>query len=387
MAANSGGRDSAGNAAGNGSAGTGSGAGPAANSGSGALASGTGGNGAAAGQAAGPAAGSGDTVGPLAGATVLVGVGDAALRGRSADGSNWLYCANAASHQGEAVDLLRNTGYGAGVFIAVGGDTNNGMVMRSLDGEHWQEDVHPTTACKGEAYPSSCTNWMGGVAYLDGTWLAGGGNGAMMRSTDVGASWTGLHAGFPEKHIRSIGAGSGRFLAGTDGGGLAVSKDQGDSWTAKTPWSSAPSNAVLQFAYGNGSFIAFTQEDIAAGQRACFVSSNLGDDWQACDASVKSNVSFVHDGTRWVTSANGGYATSTDAKTWTSHTASNVPSQLLFDGKTWFGRTGGTVYRGATLDSFASVATKVSDFRAWTLGAVLATNLPVMGVAACSAKP
>ena len=101
---------------------------------------------------------------------------------------------------------------------------------------------------------------------------------------------------------------------------------------------------------------------------------------------MKSSQSFIHDGTGWVTPASGGYATSPDAKTWTSHSASNVPSRLLFDGKTWFGRSGGTIYRGATLDTFASVATKISDFRGWTLGAVLDKNVPVKDVPVCTDK-
>jgi hypothetical protein len=326
------------------------------------------------------AAGSGGGESTAPGTTLLVGAGDYGLRGWSSDGEAWMYCGDKAAGNDHVPNLLRNIGYGDGVFIAVGGDAN-GMVMRTLDGEHWQEDVHPKTACKNDGYPSSCTNWMGAVAFLDGTWVAGGGNGAMMRSRDGGVTWTTLHSGFPEKHIRSMGAGGGRFLAGTDGGGLAVSKDSGDSWTQKSPWSGAAADAVLQFAFGAGTFIAFSSSG-----GACFVSSDLGDSWEACAASVKSSQSFIHDGTGWVTPASGGYATSPDAKTWTSHSASNVPSRLLFDGKIWFGRSGGTIYRGATLDTFASVATKISDFRGWTLGAVFDKNVPVKDVPVCTDK-
>ena len=273
--------------------------------------------------------------------------------------------------------MLRNVGYGDGVFIAVGGNANS-MVMRSLDGTHWQEDVHPTTACKGEPYPSSCTNWMGGIAYLDGVWVAGGGNGALMRSSDGGLTWTGLGGHFVNgKHIRSMGAGSGVFIAGTDGGGLAVSSDQGDSWTAKTPWSGAASDAVLNAAYGGGTFIAYSWAETTSN-RSCFISSDKGDSWSACDAMVKSSASFVFDGTRaqWVTAVAGGYATSPDGKAWTKHSASNVPSDLLFDGETWFGRGGSSVSRGDTLDSFMRAGTGVPDFRAWTIGKVLPSTMP-----------
>jgi hypothetical protein len=93
------------------------------------------------------------------------------------------------------------------VFIAVGGDAN-GMVMRSLDGVHWQEDVHPTNACPGEGYPSSCTNWMGAVTYDAGVWLAAGGNGAIMRSNDGGATWKGVKSTLMEARIRARWAGA-----------------------------------------------------------------------------------------------------------------------------------------------------------------------------------
>lgn len=320
---------------------------------------------------------------------MIVGVGSAAFRGWSSDGATWKYCGEPAGGNDHAPNLLRNIGYGDGVFIAVGGDAN-GMVMRSLDAVHWQEDIHPTTACPGDGYPSSCTNWMGAVAYDAGTWLAAGGNGAAMRSTDGGASWKGLKSMFKEGRIRTMGAGSGHFLAGADvmntggdGAVIWVSSDKGDTWAKKTPWTSAPVNAFLQFAHGAGTFLAFATTDVAAGSRACFVSVNAGDSWEPCAATVKASTSFVHDGKQWVTPTTAGYATSLDGKAWTMHSASNIPAQLLFDGTTWFGRTGGTVYRGATLDGFAKVAMSVSEFRAWTIGPVLDKNLPVSGVAAC----
>jgi hypothetical protein len=317
-----------------------------------------------------------------AGSTMIVGVGSAAFRGRSSDGASWMYCGESSGGDDHAPNLLRNIAYGDGVFIAVGGDANS-MVMRSLDGVHWQNDLHGTSSCPGESYPQSCKNWMGAVAFHAGVWVAAGGNGAVMRSTDGGVSWTGLPSTFSEARIRAIGAGSGRFLAGTDGGAIWLSTDDGAHWMKKTPWANASSDAFLQFAHGAGTFIAFASDFVDASARACFVSSNAGDDWEPCAASVKSNLSFVHDGSRWVTPASGGYATSSDGKTWMTHTASNVPSILLFDGTAWYGRSGGSVYRGTTPDDFARVAMGVSEFRGWAIGKVLDENLPVTGVPAC----
>ena len=73
--------------------------------------------------------------------------------------------------------------------------------------------------------------------------------------------------------------------ARTDGGALNITRDQGDSWTIQTPWSNAASNAVLDVAYGGGTFIAYAWAETTSG-RACFVSSDAGDNWTACDAMV-----------------------------------------------------------------------------------------------------
>jgi Ni/Co efflux regulator RcnB len=199
-----------------------------------------------------------------------------------------------------------------------------------------------------------------------------------MRSSDDGLTWTGVHGGFPEKHIRALAAGSGRFLAGTDGGGLYVSTDRGESWTAKPVWMGAGSSAFLQFAHAHGTFVAF-----AATGGACYLSTDSGDTWTACAAPVKASASFAFDEThlQWVAPVSGGYATSADAKTWVAHTASNVPRELAFDSARghWFGRSGGTWYRGDTLDMFTRTAMNVSDYRAWALGDIPLTGIAMSG--------
>lgn len=322
--------------------------------------------------------GSGGSSAQKPGATKLVGVGSFGLRGRSDDGASWAYCGEPAEGDEHTPDLLRAVAYGEGVFIAVGGDAN-GKVMRSLDGEHWEQDVHPLDACPGEGYPSSCSNWMGAVAYDAGVWLAGGGNGATMRSEDAGKTWEGLHHGFPEKHIRALGAGAGVFIAGTDGGGLYVSADRGESWQAKNPWSGAANSDYLQLAFGNNSFIAYSEEG-----SACFVSLDKGASWQPCAAAAVGGTSFLFDGENWVAALSKAYATSPDALDWTRHTVTSMPRRILFDGTNYFGRTDSTVYRASSLDALQSVAMNVEDFRAWTLGRVLSENLPVTSPAACS---
>ncbi|HTU60078.1 MAG TPA: hypothetical protein VMF89_16615 [Polyangiales bacterium] len=305
----------------------------------------------------------------------LIGVGSFGLRARSDDGADWSYCGNARQGDDHTPDLLRAVAYGDGVFVAVGGD-QNGRVMRSLDGEHWEEDVHPLDACPDETYPSSCTNWMGAVAYLSlpRVWLAGGGNGATMRSMDGGRTWQGLHKGFPEKHIRSMLAGGGLFMASTDGGDVYVTRDHGDSWTGGNVWSGA---GFLRVLYGFTYFIAYSE----AGD-ACFVSDNLGASWQPCATEAQGGTAYLFDGKQWIAAQGDHYATSTNTRDWTK-LAAPMPEQLLFDGTTYFGRSEGTIYRATAPDAFEVVATQVPGFRAWTLGRVLNKNLPITSPAAC----
>jgi hypothetical protein len=325
-----------------------------------------------------------DPTQPAKGSSMIIGVGSWGLRSRSPEGGPFIVCRNPSTGNDHTPDLLRDIGYGAGVFIAVGGDAN-AMVMRSLDGAHWQEDLHPKTGCT-----SACSDWMGGVAYLDGVWLAGGGNGAVMRSTDGGLTWTGVHSKPTPNPIRHMAAGSGRFVAGADHGSVFVTADKGETWTSFDLWTGHQAAEGMRVAYGAGTFIAWGSwynSGTSKTEQSCFVSPDKGDHWQACDASVATSASFVHDGTRWIARAGNGYASSTDGVAWTQHAASGVPSELLFDGKTFYGRSGTTLSRGDTPETFKVMSgTKASDFRGWTIGIVLDENVPVMGVPECMDK-
>jgi hypothetical protein len=312
------------------------------------------------------------------GSSLFVGVGNWGLRGMTRDGAAWSYCGNPPTGSDHSPDLLRAVGYGDGVFVAVGGDQNS-MVMRSLDGVHWEEDLHPTTSCEGEPYPGSCDNWMGAVAYGDGTWIAGGGNGALMRSTDGGETWEGIHPDPTPSAIRTFAFGEGRFIAGTDSGALIVTRDGGNSFESHPLWEHA-----MRVAYGRGAFVAWGANWNGSGfDRACFVSTNAGDDWTACASEVAQAGHFAHDGDRWHARTDAGYATSDDAITWTPQAAGEVPSEFRWDGERWVGFGGGRGWSGASFEDWASSAEDVPDFRGFTVGFVLEENLPVEGVPAC----
>lgn len=358
---------------------------PSDPTGSGGSATGNGAGGSGAGTGAGGSGGtsSGSATGgggsaPQSGTYTAIGVGNWGLRGITTDGSAWTVCQNPSTGNDHSPDLLRNVGYGDGVFIAVGGDAN-AMVMRSLDGIHWEEDLHPTSACDGEPYPPSCTNWMGGVAYGGGTWLAGGGNGALMRSTDAGQTWTGIHPADGPNAVRSIAYGAGLFVAGSDGGRVSVSSDDGDSWTNHDLWAQA-----MEIAFGGGTFIAKGQNWNGSGfDYGCFVSTDQGGSWSACSSELLDAGAPLYADGQWVAATDGGYLSSDDGVSWTMNAATDFPRELLFTGELWIGLRNGSAYTSTNLTDWQQTATGIPGFRAFTGGMVLDDNLPVEGVAAC----
>jgi len=313
------------------------------------------------------------------GEPVIVGVGSWGLRTRSFGGADWNVCGNPSTGNDHSPDLLRNVAFGAGVFIAVGGDANS-MVMRSPDGVHWEEDLHPTDACPGEPYPASCTSWMGGVAYGDGVFVAGGGNGALMRSLDEGRSFSGLHPSTRPAPVRDIAFGNGRFVAGTDDGALYVSDDAGESWTAVPLWSHS-----MRVRFGGGRFLAFGEYWTGSGfDRACFVGDAQASNFVPCGATVAAATSFVHDGTQWIAALDDAtLATSENGTVWSTREVQNAPSQLLFDGDNVIGERNGRVFRMTSPESFELVAMDVPGVRAWSAGRIALESVPDDAGPAC----
>lgn len=300
--------------------------------------------------------------------TILLGVGNFGLRASSEDGTTWTICGNSGGGDNHSPDLLRNVAYGDGIFVAVGGDRNS-MVMRSADGVRWEEDLHPTDACPGEPYPNTCLNWMGGVAFGDGVWLAGGGNGALIRSTDAGKTWEGVKPAMNVGPIRDITWGSGLFVASNDNGALLVSEDNGDSWTSHPVWTHP-----MQVTAGGGTFVAFGSAYNGSGfDYACFVSTDGGSVWNSCPGLISHANSFAYDGTQWVAAIDDAFATSTDGVEWVEQPQPpGTPSGILFTGELWFGRSDGAIVRSSDLNGFqqAAPAGTVPGFNAWTSGKV-----------------
>lgn len=137
----------------------------------------------------------------------------------SCDGQNWLrrMLSLPTGHPttGEGGGL-RGVAYGGGTFVVTGGGAtsagNARLLGRSVDGVTWQWEQRPL-AC------SDC-QWMGGAAFLDdgkqGVWIAAGGTGSRVFSTDGGRSWqasstqgTSPYRRFRSEGSRAVGVGAG----------------------------------------------------------------------------------------------------------------------------------------------------------------------------------
>jgi hypothetical protein len=147
---------------------------------------------------------------------------------KSSDGNSW----SQVLHQGVA---LSNIGYGNGTYVAVG----QGCIFTSTDASVWTSRTSPTS------------QYLQGVAYGNGIFVAVAFTGAIIRSIDNGVSWTSVTSG-TSNDLNCVAYGNGYFYAvGADG--LIIKSTNGTSWSAET------SNVVDNLwgiDYGNGYFVA-----------------------------------------------------------------------------------------------------------------------------------
>lgn len=176
--------------------------------------------------------------------TIAVAVGYGTRRVRSDDGLTWTDFVEVDPNGGDDETLLRGIGWGDGIFLAVGG-AGAGFSMRSFDGITWQDETH------------TLNSFVSDVAWLDGTFVAGGGNGLRVRSLDGGVTWqdqTPYFAG----HYRAIAAGNGIAVAvghtyGDTNDGLVATTVDGATWDAEQ-MVGAPYMG-LGIAFGAGVFV------------------------------------------------------------------------------------------------------------------------------------
>ena len=232
----------------------------------------------------------------------------------SLDGESWLdetTMTRGPTDVGHTRNLIRGVGYGAGVFVAVGG-YDNAYISTSCDGVSWRHDVGNTNQ---EGPPQApYDNFLESVAGLDQVLLAVGGAALRLTSSDHGVSWQSTGDYF-EGHLRAVAVGNGSAVAvghRWDGDvGISTTTTDGQSWT---PMYEHGSTGFFHVPFGNGVFVAL-------GLTNCSTSLQ-GSSWVPCDINTASDFSDVRfmDGKFWVQLTDGTIVTSTDATSWTAAT-------------------------------------------------------------------
>ncbi|MDR0562276.1 MAG: chitobiase/beta-hexosaminidase C-terminal domain-containing protein [Spirochaetaceae bacterium] len=206
--------------------------------------------------------------------------------------------------------------YGDGKFIAVGG---TGKIVSSTDGVSWMQGIISDFGIS-DIY---------GICYGDGKFVAVGGNGKMAYSHNSifgnYVFWTAVADSkfFDSEAITDICYGAGKFLAVGSSGLMSYSTD-GVTWTAvvdrtgtiavgSTTFNTRDINGV---AYGGGKFVA-----VGSGGKMAY--STNGISWTAVSDSTFFSTSYISGvcygaGKFVAVGGNGKMAYSTDGVTWTA---------------------------------------------------------------------
>ncbi|MEM9192904.1 MAG: hypothetical protein AAGF12_27260 [Myxococcota bacterium] len=298
---------------------------------------------------------------PVYGVGAEIVVGGSGTEGRvgvTTDGERWTdgtTTPRGTMSPGHTRNLIRGTGYGGGVFVAVGGHDNS-YISTSCDGTRWRFDVLGTNI-EGDV-ADSYRAFLSDVAYLDGVFVAAGAGGARLTSTDHGVSWhrTGDSMG---GHFRGIASGNGMFLAtghswSGDTGYTATSTD-GETWTPVRETPGELSGVV----FGHGVFVT-------VGGSRC---SSTTDGVTFADCGIVSSgylvsAKFVH-GQFYVQSRDGEWWSSTDGRVFTGPNRGWLPQSIaeangrfIASGSEWRGY--GEVFHEWTQRDLPSLANLVS---------------------------
>lgn len=248
-------------------------------------------------------ASAGGSASPVDGGTpVVVVVGYGGRRVMSLDGLSWQHFVQLTPNGGDDDNLFRGVGFGDGTFVAVGGSTH-AYTMTSTDGITWVNENRTPRA------------WLGNVAWLSGQFVAAGGNGLRVRSTDHGATWAG-DPGYQPIHYRDVAAGNGVAIAvghnydTTPNVGVAAVTSNGTQWTETLRGGAAFSDIE----FGNGVFLA------TGGQRV--TRSTNGMSWTEVTFATTGSTSVAFTGTEFIVGVGSAHYRSTDGMTWTAVTSS-----------------------------------------------------------------
>lgn len=173
---------------------------------------------------------------------IIVGLGWTGVRVLSIDeGITWC---ETGLMEDDHDDLFRGGTFHNGVFYgAHAGRSNEGAIIISRNGYTWTP-LHRTNDAETDGLSDFPTGqWLGGIAYGNGVWLASGGCGYLGRSqsADGLTGWQRFGDVRPAggsgcKHVRSLAFGNGVFVAGTGPSSYGwVESVDGSTWTVRDP--------------------------------------------------------------------------------------------------------------------------------------------------------
>lgn len=265
--------------------------------------------------------------------------------------------------------------YGAGVLVAVGGNTashgaawsiDNGVSWNDVDigfGANWVYGLvyannifvaygaggKLSTSSDGKTWtaqaPGFSTDIITSVLYSStlSLWIAAGYNGKISTATTPTGTWTARTSGFGTDAIYDLAENAGTIVAVGETNKISSSTN-GTSWTART---SNITGSIRFVAYGGGAFVAIATN--AANQLA---RSTDGVTWVAKDPLFGSEyghtVRFIND--RFIAMGNNGKASSsTDGNTWAalSHPLTSNIADVVYLYGCWLMVAAGTGTPGA----------------------------------------
>jgi len=200
---------------------------------------------------------------------------------------------------GFGTDYINGVTYGDGLYVAVG---DSGKLTTSPDGTTW------TTRTSGFG-----TTPIRGVGYGDGLYVAVGDSGTLTTSTD-GTTWTTRTSGFGSTIIRGVTYGDGLYVAVGYSGKLTTSPD-GTTWTTRT--SGFGTTAIRGVGYGDGLYVA-------VGNSGTLTTSPDGTTWTTRTSGFGTSSIYgvtYGDGLYVAVGYDGILTTSPDGTTWTTRTS------------------------------------------------------------------
>lgn len=264
---------------------------------------------------------------------VFVAVGYGGHRATSKDGVTWEHDQTDVPMGGDDEFLLRDVGFGGGVFSAVGWH-----VKTSSDAAAWTDH-------------GKMGQWLGGLAYGKSKWVAAGGYGRRAWSDD-GFTWHDADDGGLHGAYRGLGFGGGHWVGVGDGGRRSWT-DDGVTWHEGT---GDGATSLGEIAFGGGTFVAI-------GGKTALRSTDGGATWSAATKAPTADLEgIVHDGKRFVAVGSGHAFASTDGMNWDEISSSAGGGALAY-GNGWYVAAGwgGAVFRSKDGATWTKSATLSSD--------------------------